>query len=459
MVKKYAVIPIRSNSKRFPDKNIQMTNGYPLFYFQFHELKKSNQFTDIIISSDSERYLELAKAYGASVHKRSEYSSSDEASSESALEEVIKDYNLQDSDWIFLCQATNPFNNQTYIEEACSLIESKKYNSLMTRIETRRFDVDEILEGKRVREQEREPKYLETGLFWAINIKKFKEKKSRVIEPIAYVDISKNDDFDIDCKEDYSFIRNKLLAITKNYDGLFKKIELRTDDEDYFRYTTDPDGNKRNLINEDEGRCDFAKNEISFLDKLLLPNMKLLDIGCGTMAITKKYKEESIELWGVEPDKEAGKIGSDRANKFFIDIFENVQDKIPNNYFDVIFAFHVIEHIQDPIAFIEQLNKKIKVGGMLIIATPDFDCAMARKYKDKFRLLHDPTHISLFSNDSLTSLINENGFKIDKKDFPYFESKWFTKDNLLKVFEDDIVSPPFYGNVMTFYCIKELDLN
>ena len=96
---------------------------------------------------------------------------------------------------------------------------------------------------------------------------------------------------------------------------------------------------------------------------------------------------------------------------------------------------------------------------MLIIATPDFDCAMARKYKEKFRLLHDPTHISLFSNDSLTSLINENGFKIDKKDFPYFESKWFTKDSLLKVFEDDIVSPPFYGNVMTFYCIKELDLN
>ena len=79
MVKKYAVIPIRSNSKRFPDKNIQMTNGYPLFYFQFHELKKSNQFTDIIISSDSEHYLKLAKAYGASVHKRSEYSYSDEA--------------------------------------------------------------------------------------------------------------------------------------------------------------------------------------------------------------------------------------------------------------------------------------------------------------------------------------------------------------------------------------------
>ena len=126
-------------------------------------------------------------------------------------------------------------------------------------------------------------------------MKKFKEEKSRVSEPIAYIDISKNDDFDIDCKEDYSFIRNKLLAITKNYDGMFKKIELRTDDEDYFRYTTDPDGNKRNLINEDEGRCDFAKNEISFLDKLLLPNMKLLDIGCGTMAITKKYKEESIE--------------------------------------------------------------------------------------------------------------------------------------------------------------------
>ncbi len=72
-------------------------------------------------------------------------------------------------------------------------------------------------------------------------------------------------------------------------------------------------------------------------------------------------------------------------------------------------------------------------------------------------MLHDPTHISLLSNDSLTTLLDDSGFRIDYKDFPYFESKWFTKDNLLKVLESNIISPPFYGNVMTFYCTKEVE--
>jgi|GEM_PF-2064800 len=457
MIKKYAIIPIRAKSKRFPDKNIQMTYGYPLFYFQLHALKKSRKFADIIVSSDSDSYLALAKFYGATIHKRSEKSSADEASSEAVISEILDDFNLEDDDWFFLCQATNPFNEPKYIDNACRLIDEQNVNSVMTRVETKRFDTDEILQGKRVREQERDPKYLETGLFWATNVKEFKRVGSRVIEPVGFIDIDKNNDFDIDCKEDYLFVRSRLISRIKKIDGLYKKVELRTDEKDYFRYTKDPDGNERNLINEDEGRSEFARSEISFLDGFLKPDMTLLDIGCGTLAITKKYKNLPVELWGVEPDEEAGIIGKGRADKFFIDIIENVADDIPDNYFDVIFAFHVIEHVVEPIEFIKTINRKLKSGGLLIIATPDFDSAMARRYKDQFRLLHDPTRISLLSNDSLTTLLDDSGFRIDYKDFPYFESKWFTKDNLLKVLKSNIISPPFYGNVMTFYCTKEVE--
>ena len=99
----------------------------------------------------------------------------------------------------------------------------------------------------------------------------------------------------------------------------------------------------------------------------------------------------------------------------------------------------------------------LKKNGILIIETPDFDSAMARKFNTKFRLLHDPTHISLFSLDSLSRLLRDKGFEIQKYEFPYFEGRFFNKENILKLFKKNnkYYSPPFYGSVMTIFCKKK----
>ena len=90
-----------------------------------------------------------------------------------------------------------------------------------------------------------------------------------------------------------------------------------------------------------------------------------------------------------------------------------------------------------------------KKNGYLIIGTPDFDSAMARRYKNRYRLLHDKTHISLFSLDSISRLLRDSSFKIKLIDFPYFETKYFNKKNLFRLFSTKKVSPPFYGSFMT----------
>ena len=90
----------------------------------------------------------------------------------------------------------------------------------------------------------------------------------------------------------------------------------------------------------------------------------------------------------------------------------------------------------------------------MILGTPDFDSAMARLYKDKFRLLHDKTHVSLFSLDSIMRMLRDNGFKITFLDFPYFDTGYFNKKNILKIFSKKGVSPPFYGSFVTIVCKK-----
>ena len=82
---------------------------------------------------------------------------------------------------------------------------------------------------------------------------------------------------------------------------------------------------------------------------------------------------------------------------------------------------------------------------------------MARKYNKKFRLLHDKTHISLFSAESLMRLVRNLGFQIIKVEYPYFEGPFFNKKNILKLFKKNNkeLSPPFYGSVVTVFAKKK----
>ena len=62
-----ALIPARSGSKRLPDKNIRLLAGHPLIAYTIAAALQSEVFSDVVVSTDSEDYGELARYYGAEV--------------------------------------------------------------------------------------------------------------------------------------------------------------------------------------------------------------------------------------------------------------------------------------------------------------------------------------------------------------------------------------------------------
>ena len=62
-----ALIPARSGSKRVPDKNIKLLAGHPLIAYSISAALQSGVFAAVIVSTDSERYAEVARTYGAEV--------------------------------------------------------------------------------------------------------------------------------------------------------------------------------------------------------------------------------------------------------------------------------------------------------------------------------------------------------------------------------------------------------
>jgi len=216
----YAIIPIRGGSKRFPGKNIFEIAGIPLFLFSTHIAQQSNIFSKIIISSDNEDYLNLAKIHNCSVHRRSQRSSSDSASTEDVIEEVIKDSQFKNEDWVFLIQSTNPFQQEKYFKDAVKHIRSN-VSSILTFRKFKRFFIEDVIAGERKRTQDLSYRKLETGLFWAFNVGDFLLKKQRIIKPFELVEIDEFDDVDIDYRED-------LYPHIPRLERLADKIKLQT---------------------------------------------------------------------------------------------------------------------------------------------------------------------------------------------------------------------------------------
>jgi len=223
---------------------------------------------------------------------------------------------------------------------------------------------------------------------------------------------------------------------------------LSSYEENYWHIITDPDGKIRNRLEERDIYLDDIKEELNFLNGLS-PG-KILDFGCGPGFLLSALSTD-WEKHGVEISKFAAEHAKQWANIFVGNIFEA---KYKDKYFDVVVMYHVIEHLEDPVSVIKEVYRILNHNGILLLATPDFDSACARRFGQNYRLLQDKTHISLFSNDSMHRFLRDHGFIIDKVSYPFFETRHFTPENLLRLFDTTQISPPFYGNFMTFYCHK-----
>ena len=127
-MKNIAIIPARSGSKGLKDKNIKLLNGKPLMAYTIEAALKSEQFDDVMVSTDSEKYAEIAKSFGAKVpFLRSAETSTDKASSWDTVAEVLGRYaeNGQTFETLCLLQPTSPFRTAEDIKNAYELYNSK----------------------------------------------------------------------------------------------------------------------------------------------------------------------------------------------------------------------------------------------------------------------------------------------------------------------------------------------
>ena len=127
-MKNIAIIPARSGSKGLKDKNIRNLNGRPLLAWTIDAAVRSGEFDEIMVSTDSEAYAEIARQCGADVpFLRSPATATDTASSWDTVAEVLENCRERGStfDTFCLLQPTSPLRNAEDIRNAYVLFRDK----------------------------------------------------------------------------------------------------------------------------------------------------------------------------------------------------------------------------------------------------------------------------------------------------------------------------------------------
>jgi len=137
------------------------------------------------------------------------------------------------------------------------------------------------------------------------------------------------------------------------------------------------------------------------------PNFHILDIGCGTGMIMKNVLSSFGKVHGIDASPEAVEFCKDRAlsNVYCANAVETGLD---SNTFDCITAFMIIEHIDDDVKFIKELERMCKKGGKVLISSSAFSALWSE---------HDDAceHMRRYSIKEFNSLIKSNSsFKILK---------------------------------------------
>ncbi len=149
----------------------------------------------------------------------------------------------------------------------------------------------------------------------------------------------------------------------------------------------------------------------------LIKDGKILDVGCGTGETLLLLKDLGWETYGMDIDKKAVAVAKKRGvDHVRVGFYQDIV-AYPDNFFDAIRLYHVIEHLDDPMQCFRLMRKKLKKGGQLIIGTPNVESILARIFGTYWYNLDVPRHLVLFSPKTLSNFAKKAGFHVDTLEF------------------------------------------
>lgn len=162
-------------------------------------------------------------------------------------------------------------------------------------------------------------------------------------------------------------------------------------------------------------RTQFRNHQKKAKDRIdLLLNYKkegkLLEIGCGTGEFLETAQNHGFEVMGIDSSEAYAAYIETKGLKVIGRRLEDAE--IKGIKFDVIAMFHLLEHIEEPNIFLQQIYDCLQPGGILFIIVPNVESFTNNLFGYNNPDFQVPDHLYFYSRISLAALVNRVGFDI-----------------------------------------------
>jgi 2-polyprenyl-3-methyl-5-hydroxy-6-metoxy-1,4-benzoquinol methylase len=140
----------------------------------------------------------------------------------------------------------------------------------------------------------------------------------------------------------------------------------------------------------------------------------VLEVGCGPGVFYRPWQESNVLWTGIDINpywKEFGEKNQIPISNYSIDSL--------NGQYDVVMAYQVIEHVEDPISFMESIMARLKPGGIIHLELPNQNSLTSKLRQISSKLSYDygfiqpPMHLRAFREKTIYRLFKN--FNLDTK--------------------------------------------
>lgn len=157
-----------------------------------------------------------------------------------------------------------------------------------------------------------------------------------------------------------------------------------------------------------------AKRAIDFNITRLptIANGRMLELGCASGSYLHKMAGQGWQVQGIEFSEKAAQNAMQLGYPVHAGSLETAPR--PDEPFDLIVGWMVLEHLHDPIGCLKKLREWAKPGAWLVLSVPNAGSLEFSIFKEKWYALQLPTHLHHFTPQTLKLALLAGGWTLEK---------------------------------------------